>query len=209
MFLVIFIGKQNIMDREKLRKMTDEGLSIRKISVVTKTSYTSVRYWLNKYELKTNGYDKKYKWDEDSLRESVKHSECKSDVLRLLNISTKSGNFQTLDKYLKKYGIDSDGLIYNYKRGNKWVPTKTEDEVFCENSSVSKPTLKRRLQKSNLIEYKCQKCGLEDEWNGKKIQLQLDHINGKNDDNRIENLRYLCPNCHSQTATYCMGTKKR
>jgi transposase-like protein len=197
------------MNKENLKKLVNEGLSIRKIGEVTETSYTTVRYWLDKYELKTNGYDKKHNWGEDKLRESVKNSECKSDVLRQLNISIKSGNFQTLDKYLKKYGINSDNLIYDYKRGNKWAPTKTDDEVFCENSSVSKNTLKKRIQKSGLIDYKCQECGLEGEWFGKKIQLQLDHKNGKNDDNRIENLRYLCPNCHSQTETYCIGNKKR
>ena len=51
------------------------------------------------------------------------------------------------------------------------------------------------------LEYKCE-CGITDTWQGKKITLELDHINGINSDNRIENLRYLCPNCHSQTPTF-------
>lgn len=197
------------MKKEKLEKLVNDRLSIRKIGEITKTPYTKVRYWLDKYELKTNGYDKKYNWDETRLRDAVNKSECKSDVLRILGISTKSGNFQTLDKHLKKYGIDDSSLEYDYKRGNKWGIKHTNEEIFCENSVVSKNTLKNRILKENLIEYKCSSCELGDIWNGKKIQLQLDHINGKNDDNRVENLRYLCPNCHSQTETYCMGDKKR
>ena len=57
------------------------------------------------------------------------------------------------------------------------------------------------LYKSGWKEYKCEICGIS-EWQGKELSLQLDHINGINNDNRIENLRLLCPNCHSQTETF-------
>ena len=67
--------------------------------------------------------------------------------------------------------------------------------------------LKKRIINENLIEYKCSICGIEN-WNNKPIVLQLDHINGNNRDNRIENLRFLCPNCHSQTETFCKKNKK-
>ena len=62
--------------------------------------------------------------------------------------------------------------------------------------------MKARLLNNELLEYKCSICNLV-EWNGKAISLQLDHINGQRKDNRIENLRLLCPNCHSQTDTFC------
>lgn len=54
---------------------------------------------------------------------------------------------------------------------------------------------------SNSLFHKCESCNLE-EWLGNKIPLELDHINGVNNDNRIENLRILCPNCHALTPTY-------
>ena len=58
-------------------------------------------------------------------------------------------------------------------------------------------------------EYKCEECGLSDTWNNKKITLQVDHINGTNYDHRPENLRFLCPNCHSQTDTFCWKNAKK
>ena len=57
--------------------------------------------------------------------------------------------------------------------------------------------------------YKCKECGISEKWNNKPIILHLDHINGINNDNRLENLRFLCPNCHSQTDTYCSNTQIR
>lgn len=58
-------------------------------------------------------------------------------------------------------------------------------------------------------EYKCETCGLGDAWNNKKITLQVDHINGVSYDHRPENLRFLCPNCHSQTDTFCWKNVKK
>lgn len=61
--------------------------------------------------------------------------------------------------------------------------------------------VKRRLLRAGLIQNRCQVCGLE-EWQGRRLTMQIDHINGIGNDHRLENLRMLCPNCHSQTATY-------
>ena len=73
---------------------------------------------------------------------------------------------------------------------------------MVENSTYSNMTkFKSRLIKANLIEYKCSCCGIT-EWNGKPLTLQLHHINGNNRGNRLENLTFLCPNCHSQTDNF-------
>ena len=78
----------------------------------------------------------------------------------------------------------------------------SDEEVFVENSNVSRHVAKKRIIRDLLIEYKCSCCNLGSIWNDKPIVLQLDHINGVNDDHRLENLRFLCPNCHTQQDTY-------
>jgi len=85
-----------------------------------------------------------------------------------------------------------------WSRGKSLTPN---EEIFTENSYYSNDLVKQRIVKDDLIEYKCKVCGI-DEGQGKPVILDLDHINGNNRDNRLENLRFLCPNCHSQTDTY-------
>lgn len=77
-----------------------------------------------------------------------------------------------------------------------------DKEVFVENSTYPRHRLKERIIKQNLIEYKCSGCDNKGEWFGKKLPLILDHINGVNNDNRLENLRFICSNCDSTLPTY-------
>jgi 5-methylcytosine-specific restriction endonuclease McrA len=83
---------------------------------------------------------------------------------------------------------------------------KSNEDIFHKNSVYDRKDLKRKIIKEGILEYKCSMCGIF-EWMDKPLSLQLDHINGINNDNRIENLRFLCPNCHTQTPTW--GFKKR
>lgn len=81
-------------------------------------------------------------------------------------------------------------------------------KVFCESSKTHRSRVKLLLKKYKLIEYKCI-CGLVDSWNNKELKLELDHVNGIRNDNRLANLRFICPNCHSQTKTYKRKNGKR
>lgn len=83
----------------------------------------------------------------------------------------------------------------------------TDDKVYTDNSTYPRHRLKERLIKENRIPYSCQECGNEGEHNGKPLVLQIDHINGINNDHRLENLRFLCPNCHTQQDTYAAKNK--
>lgn len=78
----------------------------------------------------------------------------------------------------------------------------TNEEVFVENSTYARHHIKKRIVEEKLVDYKCDECGNVGSWNNKPLPLILDHINGINDDNRLENLRFVCSNCDSQLPTY-------
>lgn len=87
------------------------------------------------------------------------------------------------------------------------IKSKYIESLFCTNSLARREYIKRLIINNNLLSYECSECKIKNIWNNKIISLHLDHINGIRNDNRIENLRFLCPNCHSQTETYCSKSK--
>lgn len=124
------------------------------------------------------------------------------DVLEHYGFSRASGS---MSKIVKNRIIKDNIDISHFNRGgnNEGHPIYSMDEILVQNSKYENTSLlKNRILKENLLEYKCTKCGNTGEWNGEKLVLQLEHINGIHNDHRIENLCFLCPNCHSQTKTY-------
>lgn len=121
--------------------------------------------------------------------------------------------------YKLKYSVNGNSWAYNVIRKRMNLLNLTEndfkentkkytkpsivtfDSLFCKNSKHNRKVIRYNILKFKLLEYKCQFCGLT-KWRNKDISLELDHINGVPNDNRLENLRFLCPNCHSQTETY-------
>lgn len=111
----------------------------------------------------------------------------------------KESNRQGL---IKAYQEGRKGYTYNPKSNwAKGISKIPNEEIFVENSLYANEMVKGRIVKDDLLEYKCVKCGINS-WQGETIVLDLDHINGNNRDNKLSNLRFLCPNCHSQTDTY-------
>jgi len=89
-------------------------------------------------------------------------------------------------------------------------PLRFDDSVvFVADSSYPRHRLKDRILKQGLIRYECVCCGLGPEWQGKPMPLILDHINGKNNDNRLRNLRFVCSNCDTQLPTYKSKNRSR
>ena len=190
------------MDKIYLEKYLKEGMSLRKIGGLTDKSLTTIRYWVDKYGIKPKDYYDK--WSIEQLKPLIDSSKSKAEILEKMGVSLKAGNYRTLKRYFDKYNIDNDLYKGNPKRNANRVKYN-DSEVFCENSQYNSAHLKNRVLVSNLLEYKCVGCGNEGEWNGRKLVLQIDHINGINTDNRISNLRFMCPNCHSQTETFSRG----
>ena len=95
------------------------------------------------------------------------------------------------------------------KKIGRTAQRKLDDEVFVENSTYARHLIKQRILEDKKIDYHCQCCGIGPEWNGKPMPLVLDHINGKNDDNRLSNLRFVCSNCDSQLDTYKSRNRKK
>jgi 5-methylcytosine-specific restriction endonuclease McrA len=117
-----------------------------------------------------------------------------------------SASYTSIKKQLEKLEIK----IPNYKKlKNERFDRKSNEKIFTENSNFSRYWLKDRIIKHKLIKYECEICKNKGEWLGIKLSLQLEHKNGVNNDNRLENLTFLCPNCHSQTSTYSGKKNKK
>lgn len=134
----------------------------------------------------------------------VSKSNTIADILRYFGLNNKGGNHNTVKRRAKEENIDLSHIALGKgsNKGKRFTPRKTNQEYFCENGTVNRYSVKKRIIRNNLIPYECADCGLKDIWNNKKISLQLEHKNGIPNDNRLNNLCFLCPNCHSQTDTY-------
>lgn len=138
------------------------------------------------------------------LEKIIRENNTYSAVLQHLNYTVRGGAFRMLKERIKLDAIDdshikkSGSQIVFAQRFNR-IPN---EDVFVEHSTYQNgQAIKQRLLKMGRLN-QCSICGLSDEWNGQKLSLQLDHINGIRNDNRLENLRIICPNCHSQTHNF-------
>lgn len=136
-------------------------------------------------------------------------NECSSlrEILTKQGKSISGAAIEVLKKKLEAYEISYHFLNQNVNPTTKRTGKLPLSEILKENRPYKSSDLKKRLIEEGLKEDKCEICGQLPEWNGKELILQLDHINGDHNDNRLENLRILCPNCHTQTETF--GNKRR
>ena len=141
--------------------------------------------------------DNRIKYKKELLEEVINSSNSVKECLTKLGIETTNGTSTSFYKSIKKYNLD----IKHFSNVKPFVRYKNKD-LFKTDSKASRSTLKNKILKENLIPYFCSYCGCDENWMGKKMPLILDHINGVNNDNRLENLRFLCSNCDSIQDTY-------
>ncbi|HEY9584827.1 MAG TPA: HNH endonuclease [Candidatus Paceibacterota bacterium] len=145
--------------------------------------------------------ERQKKWTLKQLKIAVVKSTSIRQVLKKLGLIEAGGNYQQIKKYLKIYNINTDhfrGMAWN--RGLKGLmrkPIYALDEILIKNSDYQSYKLKNRLFKVGLKSAKCELCGWAKMSVDGRIPIELDHINGNHSDNRLRNLRILCPNCHS------------
>lgn len=136
-------------------------------------------------------------FSKEELQEIVSNSTSYVSVLKKIGYKSNSGDAtKTLREKLNSLGIDTSHFFVNQK--DKIV--RTRENVFCENSTANQSTLRRFFKKED-VPYVCSICGQEPFWNGKELTLILDHIDGNNTNDVLENLRWVCPNCNMQLDT--------
>jgi hypothetical protein len=142
------------------------------------------------------------KYTDEQLIEAVKTSVSIRQALIALGLAPKGGNYSTLKKAVSRLGLDTShftGQASN--RGRKFGFKRPLGDYLENKQPIQSFKLRNRLLKEGVFEHRCLRCRKQT-WLGEPIPLELDHINGNSEDNRLENLRMLCPNCHALTPTY-------
>lgn len=145
-------------------------------------------------------------YTEDGLREAVLASESYAGVLRYMGRRITGGSQHHIKTLITRYGIDIShftGQAHNKRKRS--LKRRPAEDILKINTIARNFRTHAHLLRRALIEvgrkYQCEVCGISD-WNGQPLVLEVDHINGDRLNERAENLRFICPNCHSQTSTY-------
>lgn len=134
-------------------------------------------------------------YSKEEFQNLINNSSSYSELALKLGYKAKSGDLIARIKQR----IQELDLQITFKE--KTPVKRTVENIFIENSTADQRTLRDWFIKGQYQEYKCSICGLEPIWNGKELTLILDHINGRNKDNQLHNLRWVCPNCNQQLST--------
>lgn len=133
-----------------------------------------------------------------AIAQAVQNSQTLSGVIRCLGRAKVGSNFQLVRRGIERLGLNTDH--WHRPRARQGLDKAT---LFVQEGCTQRKVLRRVILRDGLIPYRCALCQIGPEWQGKMLVLRLDHQNGARNDDRLENLRFLCPNCDSQTETFC------
>ncbi|CAM5629651.1 HNH endonuclease signature motif containing protein [Streptomyces avidinii] len=145
----------------------------------------------------------------EALREAVASSHSLAEVLRRLDLSLSGTQHKALKQRIAEEGLSTSHFLGQAHRRGKpgTVPMRPASEILIKHDGKRRTRthlLRRALRQVGVPEL-CDMCGTPPEWGGQPMTLEIDHVNGDWSDDRRENLRLLCPNCHAITNTWCRG----
>lgn len=190
----------------------NSGATLPEIARNLGVSYGQVRDYCSKYNLSTkNAAIRKRRCGRDTeLMMLVPICSSLSEICRRLRRAHTGANTRIIKDAIERLGLDTSHFLNG---GQKTAVNRairddrgSRFRVYSKDEYINFEYIKRDFLKK--VPLRCSRCGLGDLWLGDKLVLQIDHVNGNNQDNQEENLRLLCPNCHSQTETYGSKNKK-
>jgi hypothetical protein len=143
------------------------------------------------------------KYSEAEVRAAVESSRSVAETLRKLSLRAAGHNPRTVKRLIAHYGISTAHFDPGLARAFPPRPAKPLEEILVRDSTYHRGHLKRRLYEAGVKHRECELCGQGEAWRGATMALILDHINGVPTDNRLENLRIVCPNCAATLDTHC------
>jgi transposase-like protein len=149
---------------------------------------------------------RRVRFTEEEARAAIAASLSYSEALRRLGLRAAGGNHTTLKKYIAQWQISTEHFDPHATQRVRFANSTRRqpiEQILVQHSTYSRGHLKERLYREGLKTRVCELCGQDEEWRGGHMSLILDHINGVGDDNRLENLRIVCPNCAATFDTHC------
>lgn len=196
---------------KKILELKKEGYTNKQISSLLGLKINYVKRRGEKKFLETQKrLDAKKKADEEFEKMVIMflpYSNSMNHLCTNLGVRGVKGYYDKINKIIEQNHLNTEHFGTLKKKptskGRNKYTAMTDEEFFVDNTTRTSASILKRLIKNGHREYKCEnpECGITD-WHNKEIKLQIHHINGKHNDNRLENLQILCPNCHSQTDNF-------
>lgn len=201
-----------MISKERIQQLAEEGKTSYAMAKELGVSVGSVKYWAKKYCLALRINSKRDVWSKrlEQIRKVLPSCSSYTEICRKLNISTHGNVLKGLKRVVTQENLD----VTHFKSGGQLTGkasklSKAQLGSFLVEGTPNSVVNRRQIRRALILfrEYTCSVCGIAASWNKAPLTLQVDHCNGKPWDNRLDNLRFICPNCHSQTENF--GSKNR